>query len=162
MSLIVKNMETHEILVMTKGADNIMLERIVMEEGLKEKTKEQLYRFACLGLRTLVMGQKELKEEFFEEWQKRFKKAQVMKDKDEKELALTNLFEEVEQDLEYLGSSAIEDLLQDEVPETIQSCLDAGIRLWVLTGDKQETAIEIGKSCNLINEQEMELQILSS
>jgi len=119
MSLIVKNMETHEILVMTKGADNIMLERIVMEEGLKEKTKEQLYRFACLGLRTLVMGQKELKEEFFEDWQKRFKKAQVMKDKDEKELALTNLFEEVEQDLEYLGSSAIEDLLQDEVPETI-------------------------------------------
>ena len=63
--------------------------------------------------------------------------------------------------MEYVGSSAIEDLLQQDVPETIQLCLEAQIRLWVLTGDKQETAIEIGKSCNLINEQEMKLYILS-
>lgn len=68
----------------------------------------------------------------------------------------------MEKGLEYVGSSAIEDLLQEEVPETIQKLMTAGIRLWVLTGDKQETAIEIGKSCNLINEQEMELVILSS
>lgn len=40
--------------------------------------------------------------------------------------------------------------------------MNAGIKLWVLTGDKQETAIEIGKSCNLINEQTMDLIILSS
>ena len=73
-----------------------------------------------------------------------------------------DLFDEMEWDLEYVGSSAIEDLLQDQVPETIKILLEAGIRLWVLTGDKQETAIEIGKSCNLINEEEMELIILSS
>ena len=61
-----------------------------------------------------------------------------------------------------MGSSAIEDLLQDKVPETIESLMQAGIKVWVLTGDKQETAIEIGKSCNLINEQTMDLVILSS
>lgn len=60
----------------------------------------------------------------------------VIKDADEKEKVLAGLYEEVEKDLEYVGSSAIEDLLQSEVPETIQNCLDAGIRLWVLTGDK--------------------------
>ena len=48
------------------------------------------------------------------------------------------------------------------MPETIESLLSAGIKVWVLTGDKQETAIEIGKSCNLINEKTMDLVILSA
>ena len=61
-----------------------------------------------------------------------------------------------------MGCSAIEDELQEEVPETIQKLMDAQIKIWVLTGDKQETAIEIGKSCNLINDETMELAILSS
>lgn len=65
---------------------------------------------------------------------------------------LNLLYDEMESDLKYIGSSAIEDLLQEDVPETIQNLMNAGIRVWVLTGDKQETAIEIGKSCNLINE----------
>ena len=56
----------------------------------------------------------------------------------------------LERDLEYVGSSAIEDKLQYGVPETIDMLLNANIKVWVLTGDKQETAIEIGKSCKLI------------
>jgi P-type E1-E2 ATPase len=72
------------------------------------------------------------------------------------------MYDELEWKLNYVGSSAIEDLLQEKVPETIQILLEASIKLWVLTGDKQETAIEIGKSCNLINEDTMELIILSS
>lgn len=68
----------------------------------------------------------------------------------------------MERDLTYVGASAIEDLLQEEVPQTIKGIMAAGVKMWVLTGDKQETAIEIGKSCNLINETLMELFILSS
>ena len=79
-----------------------------------------------------------------------------------KEETLNKLYDEMETGLEYVGSSAIEDLLQEEVPETIHLLMTAGIKIWVLTGDKQETAIEIGKSCNLINEQRMDLIILSS
>lgn len=60
------------------------------------------------------------------------------------------LYDEQERDLVYLGSVGIEDLLQEQVPETIQILMEANIKIWVLTGDKQETAIEIGKSCNLI------------
>ena len=56
----------------------------------------------------------------------------------------------MEYNLEYLGSSAIEDKLQDGVADTISNIMNANIRVWVLTGDKQETAIEIGKSCKLI------------
>jgi P-type E1-E2 ATPase len=60
------------------------------------------------------------------------------------------MYDSYEQDLTYIGSSAIEDKLQDGVPETIAMLLQADIRVWVLTGDKQETAIEIGRSCKLI------------
>ena len=69
---------------------------------------------------------------------------------DQKEEALARLFEEYETGLSYVGSSAIEDKLQYGVPETIDMLIKANIKVWVLTGDKQETAIEIGKSCQLI------------
>jgi len=63
-----------------------------------------------------------------------------------KEKQYDDLYEKYEDNLNFVGASAIEDLLQDKVPETIEKLLQANIRLWVLTGDKQETAIEIAKS----------------
>jgi len=68
----------------------------------------------------------------------------------QKEAALADLYDSYERDLEYVGSTAIEDKLQYGVPETIDMLIKANIKVWVLTGDKQETAIEIGKSCQLI------------
>jgi len=67
-----------------------------------------------------------------------------------KEEKLLELYDSMEQDLTFVGCSAIEDKLQDGVPETIAKIIETKIKLWVLTGDKQETAIEIGKSCKLI------------
>ncbi len=58
--------------------------------------------------------------------------------------------ERIERDLLLIGSTAIEDRLQDGVPETIAKLAQAGIKIWVLTGDKVETAINIGRSCNLL------------
>ena len=63
---------------------------------------------------------------------------------------LDYLYDNMEQGLTYIGSTAIEDKLQDGVPEAIAKLIEADIRVWVLTGDKQETAIEIGRSCKLI------------
>lgn len=71
------------------------------------------------------------------------------------------LYDKMEYGLTYLGSSAIEDKLQEGVAETIENIMKANIRVWVLTGDKQETAIEIGKSCKLI-QQGMKEIVLSS
>lgn len=58
----------------------------------------------------------------------------------------------MEKDFEIVGSTAIEDKLQDGVPETIRMIRNAGIKLWVLTGDKIETAVNIGYSCGLIDD----------
>ena len=68
----------------------------------------------------------------------------------EKEKELNALYDEYETNLTYVGSTAIEDKLQNGVPETIDMLIRANIKVWVLTGDNQETAIEIGKSCKLI------------
>ena len=78
-----------------------------------------------------------------------------------KENKLNALYDKYEQNLTFVGSSAIEDKLQYGVPETIAMLISAKIKVWVLTGDKQETAIEIGKSCQLIQE-DMSLEILSA
>jgi magnesium-transporting ATPase (P-type) len=66
--------------------------------------------------------------------------------------ALDNVAELIEKDLVLLGATAIEDKLQDGVPDTIHTLQQAGIKVWVLTGDRQETAINIGLSCRLITE----------
>lgn len=64
---------------------------------------------------------------------------------------MAKLQEEIEKDLVVIGATAIEDKLQDKVGETIYSCREAGMKVWVLTGDKTETAINIGHSCKLLD-----------
>ena len=72
----------------------------------------------------------------------------AIQNKDEKVDEVAKL---MEGNLSLLGATAIEDKLQDGVPDTIAQLLDAHIHVWVLTGDKQETAINIGHSCKLLN-----------
>jgi magnesium-transporting ATPase (P-type) len=84
----------------------------------------------------------------YTQWAKRYAQALVMING--KEARMTELHEELEQDFELLGSTAIEDMLQDDVGPTIRDLKIAGIQIWVLTGDKIETAINIGFSCQLL------------
>jgi len=107
-----------------------------------------LGEFASEGLRTLVLGVKILSEEDAETWLEKFKIASTsIEDRDKK---LTAVAYEVEKNLHIVGATAIEDRLQDGVPETIANLGKAGIKLWVLTGDKRETAIEIGYSTKVL------------
>jgi len=71
-----------------------------------------------------------------------------IENRDEKVAAVNEL---IEKELELIGSTAIEDRLQDEVVDTIQFMKATGIKVWVLTGDKIETAINIGTSCGLLD-----------
>jgi magnesium-transporting ATPase (P-type) len=112
------------------------------------------------GLRTLIMCQRTISPDEFLTWHKRWKEVQLSNSTD-KEIKLDILGAELENNLELVGASAIEDKLQDGVPETIALLIEAGIRVWVLTGDKQETAVEIGKACNLITN-DMKLLDLTS
>lgn len=79
-----------------------------------------------------------------------------------REKRIAELSEVIETNLTLLGATAIEDKLQDNVPETIQALRDAGIKVWVLTGDKVETAINIGFSCNLITSEMIRIVVQSS
>lgn len=60
------------------------------------------------------------------------------------------LQDDLEKELEIIGATAIEDKLQANVGSTIDAIKKAGIKVWVLTGDKIETAINIGYSCKLL------------
>lgn len=113
--------------------------------------QQDLGEFATDGLRTLVCGFKVLSADDAEAWLKTFKEASAMvgpaRDK-----ALASAAEKVESEIYVLGATGIEDKLQDGVPDAIDKLLKAGIKLWVLTGDKKETAIEIGHATNLLDE----------
>lgn len=141
-----------QIVVYTKGADNVILERISAASAAADKPAllANLNAYARDGLRTLVFARKIVSTEWYENWLLNYQDALTTTDdtRDAKILAAT---EALESDLTLLGASAIEDELQDQVPETIVKIKEAGIKLWVLTGDKQETAINIGYSCNLLS-----------
>jgi P-type E1-E2 ATPase len=78
----------------------------------------------------------------------------------DREERMDALYEEIEKDMNLIGATAIEDKLQDGVPETIANLAAANIKIWVLTGDKQETAINIGYSCRLLTDSMQEVHKL--
>ena len=103
------------------------------------------------GLRTLVMAYREISKQEVDELKNKLQEvAESGLSKNLRQSALQEHYQKVEQGLRYVGCSAIEDRLQDDVPDTIALLISANIRVWVLTGDKQETAIEIGRMCKLI------------
>jgi phospholipid-translocating ATPase len=113
--------------------------------------------FAREGLRTLCIAQKEISEKEYAEWNKDYDiAANAIQDREDK---LEEVSDRMENQLWLIGGTAIEDRLQDGVPESISLLGQAGIKLWVLTGDKVETAINIGFSCNLLDN-DMDLIIL--
>lgn len=107
----------------------------------------ELDRFAAAGLRTLILGKRELSAADAEAWLESFKVAEAADDRD---AALKRAAAAIEVGVELVGATGIEDKLQDGVPSTIADLATAGIKLWVLTGDKMETAINIGRTCNLL------------
>lgn len=134
-----------------KGADNVIYERLKKDsEEMMSKTLDHLNKFAGEGLRTLCLSVRDLDESFFNNWKQRHQEAALSQEnRDDK---LDAIYEEIEKDMTLLGATAIEDKLQDGVPQTIANLGLAGIKVWVLTGDKQETAINIGYSCQLLTD----------
>merc|ERR1712223_946931 len=132
-----------------KGADVVIFERLRPgQEDLKTTTQDHLDNFAVDGLRTLCLGTRDLTEQEFSDWKAAHHNAAIsLENREEKLDFVYNL---IETDLDLLGAAAIEDKLQDGVPRTISNLRAAGIKIWVLTGDKQETAINIGYSCQLL------------
>ncbi|XP_036199728.1 phospholipid-transporting ATPase ID isoform X2 [Myotis myotis] len=143
MSVIVRNPEG-KIRLYCKGADTILLDRLhPSTQELLNSTTDHLNEYAGEGLRTLVLAYKDLDEEHYEEWADRRLQASLAQDSREDRLA--SVYEEIESDMMLLGATAIEDKLQQGVPETIALLTLANIKIWVLTGDKQAPAFSLGR-----------------
>ncbi|XP_070853144.1 phospholipid-transporting ATPase ID isoform X10 [Drosophila suzukii] len=135
-----------------KGADNVIYDRLHSgQEDMKARTQDHLNKFAGEGLRTLALAERRLTEQYYNDWRSRQQEAALSMDS--REQKLNEIYEEIESEMQLVGVTAIEDKLQDGVPKSIANLQNAGIKIWVLTGDKQETAINIGYSCQLLTDE---------
>lgn len=164
MSVVLRKLDGDDtrLFLLSKGADNVIFERLKPGTGeeLKNITEKHLDEFASQGLRTLTLAYKVIGGEFllsmilwtlwliiviivaedeYNAWSERYHEATVAID--DREAKIEAVSDELERDLRLLGATAIEDRLQDGVPETIADLKRAGIKIWVATGDKLETAI---------------------
>nr|XP_033802227.1 phospholipid-transporting ATPase IA isoform X1 [Geotrypetes seraphini] len=147
MSVIVRN-AAGKLRLYCKGADTVIYERLAESSKYKEITLKHLEQFATEGLRTLCFAVAEISENVYQEWLNDYHRASTSVQN--RALKLEECYELIEKNLQLLGATAIEDKLQDNVPETIETLMRADIRIWILTGDKQETAINIAHSCKLL------------
>jgi phospholipid-transporting ATPase len=152
MSAIFKEQQTGKYIIFMKGADSVMLSRL--SEGNNREYIKDINRrvdaFSRRGFRTLIMAFKYINPEEFQDWKMKYDEAANQINNREK--AIGDVAEEIEKNMYLLGCTAVEDALQDDVPETINDLLKAGLSFWMLTGDKLETAENIGKTCTLIDD----------
>uniref|UniRef100_A0AAQ5ZK35 Phospholipid-transporting ATPase n=1 Tax=Amphiprion ocellaris TaxID=80972 RepID=A0AAQ5ZK35_AMPOC len=157
MSVVVRHPLTGQVVVYTKGADSVIMDLAETPKEhaqeiyshIREQTQKHLDSYAREGLRTLCIAKKCLDEEEYDVWLKDQLLAESSIENRE-ELLLASA-ERLETNLTLLGTTGIVDRLQEEVPETIETLQRAGIKVWVLTGDKQETAINIAYACKLLH-----------
>lgn len=151
MSVIVKEPEGR-ILLFSKGADSVMFTRLAPDgRKFEEETKRHINDYSDSGLRTLVLAYRVLDEKEYENFAEKFRTAKISGSADRDE-QIGEAADSIERDLILLGATAVEDKLQKGVPECIDKLAQAGIKIWVLTGDKMETAINIGFACSLLRQ----------
>ena len=151
MSVLLRDPRDGTVKLFTKGADSVIEERLDLEQSDQEVidcAKDFIARSSSQGFRVLLMGMRVLSQSELSEFEAEVKAAEV--DVENREALLMEAYDRLERGFVLLGATAVEDRLQDEVPETIADLQEAGIRIWMLTGDKLETAENIGYSCHLL------------
>lgn len=160
MSVIVRRVGSQDLLLYTKGADSSIIAALSpcphdSEAGLlRDRTQQQLDMYARQGLRVLVMGKRHLNPTDYADWWQ--KHQQIEMSVENRDKRIRDSYSLLERNLTLLGATGIEDRLQEGVPETIDALRAAGIAIWVLTGDKPETAINVAYSAKVFQPQ-MEL-----
>ncbi|XP_066212537.1 phospholipid-transporting ATPase IG isoform X5 [Saccopteryx leptura] len=144
MSVIVKT-QAGDILLFCKGADSAVFPRVQNHEI--ESTKAHVDRNAMDGYRTLCVAFKEIAPDDYERIDRQLIEAKMaLKDREEK---MEKVFDDIETNMNLIGATAVEDKLQDQAAETIEALHAAGLKVWVLTGDKMETAKSTCYACRL-------------
>ena len=153
MSIIVK--DELGIKLYIKGADCEISKRLSKKSLESENYKiisNGLVEFSKKGLRTLMVAYRKINEEDYNSWVNRLHEDEM--NIQSKQKMIDKLYDIVENNLILIGGTVVEDKLQDKVPETIKEIRAAGIKIWVLTGDKLDTAENIGHSCNLLSKEQ--------
>lgn len=170
MSVVVRHPLSNEVVVYTKGADSAIMELLSVappdganvekqQMKIREETQKHLDDYARRGLRTLCIAKKVMSDHEYAEWLRNHFLAETSIDNRE-ELLIESAMR-LENKLTLLGATGIEDRLQEGVPESIEALHKAGIKICMLTGDKQETAVNIAYACKLLEPQD-KLFILNS
>ncbi|KAG9102404.1 putative aminophospholipid-translocase [Ceratobasidium sp. 370] len=145
MGIVVQSAETHEIMFVQKGADTVMARLVQRSDWLEEETANM----AREGLRTLVCARRRLSAAEWSAFEAAHKAASVRLEGRAEAMAEV-VGNHLERGLELLGLTGVEDKLQEDVRATIELLRNAGIRIWMLTGDKVETATCIAISTKLV------------
>ena len=136
MGILVEDLISGKFIFYLKGADTVFKERVSKMDA--SFISEECENLAKDGLRTLVITQKVLTAEQYREWNEKYKEAgKDFKRRDELE---EKCIEELESKVDFQAITGVEDLLQEDIKYCIQQLRDAGIKVWMLTGDKLETA----------------------
>ncbi|KAG8553472.1 hypothetical protein GDO81_003425 [Engystomops pustulosus] len=144
MSVLVRT-HTGKIFLFCKGADSSVFHRVARDEV--ERIKVHVEQNALDGYRTLCVAYKELSQEEYEKMNRQLEEAKIaLQDREEK---LARVFDDIEDGMHLLGATAVEDRLQEQAAETIEALHAAGMKVWVLTGDKMETAKSTCYACRL-------------
>ncbi len=152
MSIVV--IDGEHIKMYIKGADSEIENRLSAKgnnPNFIDQAKNYIKYFSSMGYRTLMVGMKVISQEEFTEYIESVRKAGMLSP-EEKKKALIKIDDKFERDLFLLGATIVEDKLQDYVPETIRDLRLAGIKIWMLTGDKLTTARNIGNKYHLTND----------
>ena len=152
MSVIIKSKDAEDndiYLLYIKGSDYILNKKVANKESsIYKNISKKIKEYSENGLRILVFGYRVISEEEYNNFDNKYK--EILYDIHHKESDFYDLYDEIEDNIELLGVTAIEDELQDNVKETIYKFSNIGIKICMLTGDKIETAKKIASNCNLI------------
>ncbi|XP_017884202.1 probable phospholipid-transporting ATPase VD isoform X1 [Ceratina calcarata] len=152
MSILVRHPLTNEFVVYSKGADTKILSSLTPQDENSiptMKVRQYMQSYARQGLRTLVMAKRSLTPQEYENWRQKHHDAELAMEN--REARIQESYANLESHLTLLGATGIEDKLQAGVPETMATLVAAGIVIWVLTGDKPETAVNIAYSARLFS-----------
>uniref|UniRef100_A0A6Q2Y7W2 Phospholipid-transporting ATPase n=1 Tax=Esox lucius TaxID=8010 RepID=A0A6Q2Y7W2_ESOLU len=155
MSVVLRHPISGEIVMYTKGADYTVMELLDFERSQKNvaaSTQRHLNWYAKEGLHTLCFAKK-VSSDIQENWS--LLRQEALAAIDNREELLMETAVNLEKQLTLLGATGIEDRLQECVPDTVMALREAGVRLWVLTGDKAETAINIAHASRLLDQEDL-------
>ena len=153
MSIIIKDKSGIKLYI--KGADSEIIKRLSKKSLENENYKivlNGLLDFSKKGMRTLMVAYRRIRQEDYDSWVNRLHEDEL--NIENKQKLIDRLYDLIENNLTLIGGTVVEDKLQSGVPETIKELRSAGIKIWVLTGDKLDTAENIGHSCNLLSKEQ--------